>query len=82
MVFGVLVPEPQVPAGSSKDLLLASFERYLLGKRALAEDDRARVFDARARFLDDDALVRLSAGEVTGAVVRRADSGLSVAAAE
>ena len=84
--LGALVPELPVPAGSPRDLLLASFARYLLGERALAEGTvHGYVMHARW-FLDglanEDALVRLSAGEVTGAVVRKADSGVSVAAAQ
>ena len=82
----VLGPEPAAAAASPRDLLLESFERYLLGERALAQGTvHGYVMHARW-FLDglanEDALVRLSAGEVTGAVVRKADSGVSVAAAQ
>lgn len=82
----VLGPEPVASAVSPWDLLLAGFERYLLGERALAEGTvHGYVMHARW-FLDglanEDALVRLSAGEVTGAVVRKADSGVSVAAVQ
>jgi integrase/recombinase XerD len=84
--LGVLAVESSVPACSSRDLLLASFERYLLGERALAEGTvHGYVMHARwflDGLADDDVLVRLSAGEVTGAVVRKADSGVSVAAAQ
>jgi site-specific recombinase XerD len=85
--LGVLAAEPPVvPACSSKDLLLASFECYLLGERALAEGT-AHGYVMHARWFldglaDEDALARLSAGEVTGAVVRKVDSGVSVAAAQ
>jgi site-specific recombinase XerD len=84
--LGVLEPELPAPAGSPKDLLLASFARYLLEERALAEGTvHGYVMHARW-FLDglanEDAVVRLSAGEVTGAVVRKTDSGVSVAAAQ
>lgn len=83
---GVLEPEPAAPAGSSRDLLLASFERYLFGERALAEGTvHGYVMHARwflDGLADEKALVRLSAGEVTGAVVRKVDSGVSVAAAQ
>ena len=82
----VLGPEPVASAASPRDLLLESFERYLLGERALAEGTvHGYVMHARW-FLDglanEDALVRLSAGEVIGAVVRKADSGVSVAAVQ
>jgi site-specific recombinase XerD len=84
--LGVLAAEPPVPACSSRDLLLASFERYLLGERALAEGTvHGYVMHARwflDGLADEDALVRLSAGEVTRAVVRKVDSGVSVAAAQ
>jgi site-specific recombinase XerD len=84
--LGVLGPERPAPAGSPTDRLLASFERYLLGERALA-DGTVRGYVMHARwFLDglggQDALAGLSAGEVTGAVVRKADPGVSVAAAQ
>ena len=82
----VLGPELVASAASPRDLLLESFERYLLGERALAEGTvHGYVMHARW-FLDglakEDAVVRLSAGEVTGAVVRKVDSGVSVAAAQ
>ena len=88
--LGVLEPEAPAPAGSRagsrEDLLLASFERYLLGERALAEGTASGYVMHARWFLDglanEDALVRLSAGEVTGAVVRKADSGMSVAAVQ
>jgi site-specific recombinase XerD len=84
--LGVLALQQPVPAGSPRELLLESFERYLLGERALA-DGTVRGYVMHARWfldglVDDDALARLSAGEVTGAVVRKADSGVSVAAAQ
>jgi site-specific recombinase XerD len=84
--LGVLAVQQPVPAGLPRDLLLASFERYLLGERALAEGTvHGYVMHARwflDGLVDDDAVVRLSAGEVVGAVVRKADSGVSVAAAQ
>ena len=84
--LGVLGPEPPAPAGSPRELLLESFERYLLGERALAEGTvHGYVMHARwflDGLADEDALARLSASEVTGAVVRKADSGVSVAAAQ
>jgi integrase/recombinase XerD len=84
--LGMLEPELPAPAGSPKEVLLASFERYLVGERALAEGTVDGYVTHARWFLDglgdDDGLVRLSASEVTGAVVRKADSGVSVAAAQ
>ncbi len=84
--LGVLAVGQPVPARSPRDLLLRAFERYLLGERALAEGTvHGYVMHARwflDGLVDDDALVRLSAGAVTGAVVRKADSGVSVATAQ
>ena len=84
--LGVLEPELPMPAGSSRDLLLESFGGYLLGERALSRGTvHGYVMHARwflDGLADDVALVRLSAGEVTGAVLRKADSGVSVAAAQ
>jgi len=84
--LGVLKPERLLPAGSPRDLLLESFERYLLGERALAEGTVVGYAMHARWFLDgladEDALACLSAGEVIGAVIRKADSGVSVAAAQ
>lgn len=82
--LGVLAAEEPVPAGSPTDLLLASFERYLLSERGLCAET-ASGYAARTRWFVDglacDRLAQLSAGEVTGAVLRRAASGVSVSAA-
>jgi integrase/recombinase XerD len=83
---GVLAVEQPVPVRSPRGLLLASFERYLLGERALAAGTvHGYVMHARW-FLDglasQDDLAGLSAGVVIGAVVRKVDSGVSVAAAQ
>ena len=82
----VLGPEPVALAASPRDLLLESFERYLLGERALAQGTVVGYVMHARWFLDGlahgDDLVRLSGGDVTGAVVRKADSGVSVAAAQ
>jgi integrase/recombinase XerD len=84
--LGVLAFQQPVPVPSPRDLLLASFERYLLGERALAEGTvHGYVMHARwflEGLANEDDLVRLSAGEVIGAVVRKVDSGVSVAAAQ
>jgi len=74
------------PAGSPTELLLASFARYLLVERGLADGTvRGYVRHAR-RFLDGlpsgGALAGVSAGEVTGAVLGVAGSGVSVSATQ
>ncbi len=84
--FGALAGEKPVPAGSPSDRLLASFERYLLVERGLAAGTvRVYLMHAR-RFLEElgsgGELAGLSASDVTGAVLRKADSGVSVSAAQ
>lgn len=83
---GALAIEEPAPAGSPVDLPLASFERYLLVERGLAAGTvRGYLVHARS-FLDGlgsgGELAGLSAGEVTGAVLRKAASGVSVSAAQ
>jgi integrase/recombinase XerD len=84
--LGVLGPELPGSVGSPTDRLLVSFARYLRGERALAEGTVVGYVMHARWFLDgladEDALACLSAGEVIGAVVRKADSGVSVAAAQ
>jgi len=84
--LGVPAAEEPPAAGSPTDLLLASFERYLTVERGLAAGTvRGYVMHAR-RFLDGLApgrgLAGLTAGEVTGAVLDKAASGVSVSAAQ
>ena len=83
--LGVLAGEPVALAGSPIDLLLASFERYLVSERGLAAGTIVGYL-AHARWfvegLGSGGLVGLSAAEVTGAVLRKADSGVSVSAAQ
>ncbi len=83
--LGVLTSEPPAPAGSSLDLLLSSFEQYLLAERGPAAGTIVGYL-AHARWfvegLGSSGLAGVSAGEVTGAVLRRAASGVSVAAAQ
>lgn len=84
--LGVPAADEPAPAGSPTDLLLASFERYLLVERGLAAGTvRGYVAHAR-RCLDGlppgGALAGLSAGEVTGAVLRMAGSRVSVSATQ
>jgi site-specific recombinase XerD len=83
---GILAVEEPAPAGSPVDLRLASFERYLLVERGLAPGT-VRGYLAHARsFLEGlgsgGELGGLSAGEVSGAVLRKADSGVSASAAQ
>jgi integrase/recombinase XerD len=84
--LGVLAAEEPAPAGSPADLLLASFERYLLAERGLAAGTARGYARHARRFLDGLAAgggpSRLAAGDVTGAVLREAGSGLSVSAVQ
>jgi len=83
--LGVLGAEQPAPAGSPADLLLGSFERYLLAERGLATGTVHGYVTHARRFLDglsSGGLAGLTAAEVTGAVLARADSGVSVSAAQ
>lgn len=83
--LGVLAVVEPAPSSSPIDLLLSSFERYLVSERGLAAGTivgyvtHARWFLAG---LGRDGVTGLSASEVTGAVLRKASSGVSVAAAQ
>ena len=83
--LGVLASEPPVPEALPLDLLLSSFERYLMSERGLAAGTIVG-YVAHARWflegLGRDGVVGLSAADVTGAVLRKAQSGVSVAAAQ
>jgi site-specific recombinase XerD len=84
--LGMLAPEQQPASASSRiDVLLSSFERYLASERGLAPGTIAG-YERHARWflegLGSDGLAGLAAGEVTGAVLRKAASGVSVAAAQ
>jgi integrase/recombinase XerD len=84
--LGALAVGQPAPAGSPADLLLASFERYLLVERGLtAATVRGYLLHAR-RFLGDlgsgGELAGLSASDVTDAVMRKARSGVSVSAVQ
>ena len=68
--LGVLAAEEPAPAGSPTDLLLASFERYLLAERGLAAGTIVGYVRHARRFLEGlrpGALAGLTAAEVTGA---------------
>ena len=83
--LGVLAGEEPAPAGSPIDLLLSSFERYLVSERGLAAGTIVGYL-AHARWfvegLGRDGVAGLSAAEVTGAVLRKAASGVSVSASQ
>ena len=83
--LGVLASEPPVPEASPLDLLLSSFERYLMSERGLAAGTIVGYVSHARWFLvglERDGVVGLSAADVTGAVLRKAESGVSVAAAQ
>lgn len=75
---------PALPS-SPIDLLLSSFERYLVSERGLAAGTMVG-YVAHARWflegLGRDGVAGLVAAEVTGAVLRKAASGVSAAAAQ
>ena len=83
--LGVLVPERSTPASSPLDLLLVSFARYLVSERGLAAGTIVGYVTHARWFLEGlgrEGVTGLSAAEVTGAVLRKAASGVSVAAAQ
>ena len=84
--LGVLAAEPPAAHSSPTDLLLASFERYLLVERGLAPGTVGGYVAHARRFLDGRVaggeLAGLTAAEVTGAVLRVAVSGVSVSATQ
>jgi site-specific recombinase XerD len=84
--LGVPAAEPPALQSSPTELLLASFERYLLIERGLAPGTVCGYVAHARRFLDGlvtgGELAGLTAAEVTGAVLRMAVSGLSVSATQ
>jgi integrase/recombinase XerD len=83
--LGVLAVEQPARVGSPTDLLLASFERYLLAERGLAAGTIEGYATHARWFLDglpSSCLVGLTPGGVTGAVLRKAGSGVSVSTAQ
>ena len=84
--LGVVAAEPPARRSSATDLLLGSFERYLLIERGLAAGTACGYASHARRFLDGraagDELARVTAAEVTGAVLARAVSGVSVSATQ
>jgi site-specific recombinase XerD len=78
----LLAPERPAPL-SPIDLLLSSFERYLVAERGLAMGTIVGYLAHACWFLDElgpARLAELTAGAVTGAVLRKAASGVSVSA--
>jgi site-specific recombinase XerD len=82
---GVINADQPVPATAPSEVLLASFECYLLGERGLAACTAAAYVSRARRFLeglsDNDGLGGLTAGAVTGAVLRESQ-GLSPRSAQ
>ncbi len=83
--LGLIAGEKPALASSPVDLLLASFERYLVSEGGLAAGTIVGYL-AHARWFVDglgrDGVAGLSTAEVTGAVLRRATSGVSVSASQ
>ena len=83
--LAVLAGEKPAVASSPIDLLLGSFERYLLSERGLALGTSAGYVRHARWFLEGlgrEGVSGLSTAEVTGAVLGKAASGVSVAAAQ
>ncbi len=72
--LGVLEAEPSASVDSTADLLLASFADYLLGERGFAASTTVAYAGYARRFLrgleGGGELSQLTAGEVSGAVLR------------
>jgi site-specific recombinase XerD len=83
--LGVIARRTPASVSSPIEVLLSSFERYLLSERGLAPGTIVG-YVAHARWflegLGRAGVDGLSAAEVTGAVLRKASSGVSVAAAQ
>jgi site-specific recombinase XerD len=83
--LGVLGNEPLASASAPLDLVLSPFERYLVSERGLAPGTIVGYVGHARWFLEGlgrEGVSGLSAAEVTGAVLRKASSGVSVAAAQ
>jgi len=83
--LGVIALEAPASASSPIEVLLASFERYLALERGLAPGTIVGYVTHARWFLEGlgrEDVAALSAAEVTGAVLRKAASGVSVAAAQ
>lgn len=76
--LGVLEPERSAVPSTPTDVLLGSFQNYLLAERSLATRTAASYTADARRFLDgladdDVALVAATASDVTGAVLTEAE---------
>jgi integrase/recombinase XerD len=83
--LGVLAVEQPPSVDSPSDRLLAAFERHLLAERGLSAGTVCGYVTHARWFLDgleSAELAGLSAGEVTGAVLRKTASGVSVSTAQ
>ena len=83
--LGVLAAERPALGRSPIDLLLSSFERYLVSERGLAAGTVVGYLRHARWFVEGLAVGRagrVSAADVTGAVLRKAGSGVSVSAAQ
>lgn len=83
--LGVLAVAEPVSASSPLDVLLSSFSRYLVSERGLAAGTIVGYVMHARWFLEGlgrEGVTGLSAAEVTDAVLRKASSGVSVAAAQ
>jgi integrase/recombinase XerD len=83
-VLGAARSAPVLPS-SDTEVLLGSFERYLLDERGLAIGTVGGYVAHARRFLaglSGLGLHELEAGEVTAAVLREVDRGVSVSAAQ
>lgn len=82
---GAVPPEPPPCGGSPRQCLLLAYERYLSGERSLGQSTIAKYARIAGAFLDvlpdpvDDALARLSAGQVHGFVLSRGSGAKSIA---
>lgn len=83
---GVATVQELALASSPRELLLASFERFLVTERGLAAGTVCGYVTHARWFLDSlesgAGLGGVSASEVTGAVVRKAAAGVSVSATQ
>src|SRR4051812_39645009 len=83
--LGVLAAEEPARVGSSTDVLLARFERYLHAERGLAAGTVVLYLRSARRFVEalppERGIAGLAAGDVTAAVLRESES-VSVSATQ
>jgi integrase/recombinase XerD len=83
--LGVIAPQTRASASSPIEVLLSSFEQYLASERGLVAGTIVGYVTHARWFLEGlgrKGVAGLSAAEVTGAVLRKASSGVSVSAAQ